>query len=232
MSAPTRRRWMVVPVVALHAAALGLIAMAHGAPVNAPAAGRSIALFDVASAPAEMPAVTEAAPDAEPVPAPIIPVALVPTPLSIAPPVMAITDTSTGIGEPCDLAARVRDALRGDAAVQASLGRLPHDARSVANAVMLWDGRWIDGADRASHRALDTVRQAVLATVAQAPGICRTETQTGPSLLTLAGPPDTVLALGSGQWRWDDLFLTAGPPVANEIRGPRIAGATSPSPGT
>ena len=202
-----------MPVVVAHAAVLALVMAGSGAEIARAGATRSLAVFDVAPPAARQPVGPSPAPSsaraetprslvAEPVQMEIAAPDPVPMPL--------LSQASLAPGETCDLAGRVQAALRDDPAVRAALAMLPRDARSVANAVMLWDGRWIAGTTTSTSYALDRIRAAVIATVAAAPAPCRQEAQTGPVLMLLAGSPDTVLALGSGRWRWGDVFGAGG----------------------
>lgn len=130
------------------------------------------------------------------------------------PAIMAMLDAADGVaaGGRCDLTEPVQAALRTSADVQAALPEIPRSQRSVANAIMIWNAQWI-GQDRQSPPiATIAVRDVVAATIAAATPQCRMQAQTGPRLLTLPGTPQTtVLALGSGSWRWQDLLNTAFP---------------------
>lgn len=115
------------------------------------------------------------------------------------------TDAGAAPGGTCDLTDVVQANLRADPELQAALDRLPRSDRSVASAVMLWDGHWIVGASPAARDTLTKIRAVVIATIEAASLPCRTSSQTGPRLMSLRGEPDTILALGSGKWRWADL---------------------------
>lgn len=111
----------------------------------------------------------------------------------------------TGIG--CDLSDAVQTRLRSSPEVTAALQRMPSNARSVADAVMLWDGHWIDAAAVGGSGALDPIRTAVAAAVAAAPANCRAAPVIGPRLLIVPGVTgNQVLAFGSGQWTWSQLL--------------------------
>lgn len=111
---------------------------------------------------------------------------------------------SAASGQACDLTQWLQTALQNNPQSQVALAQIPRPARSVANALMLWNGRWVDMPVAAG--GLQTLRAAVLAGVASAPAACRSEVIRGPVLLTLADPAgSTILAIGSGEWRWDDL---------------------------
>ena len=76
---------------------------------------------------------------------------------------------------------------------------------------MLWDGRWIAAGSPATRAALASIRQVLASAVRAAPAACRAAVQAGPRLFAVSGPPDSVLALGSGRWRWDDLLAADNP---------------------
>lgn len=114
-------------------------------------------------------------------------------------------------GQPCQLGAWLQVALQADPQVQAALSLIPRPARSVANAVMLWDGAWVD-APRGASAGVGAVRLALITGIRSAPATCQTQMIRGAELLTLTdGPETTVLAVGAGQWRWIDLLATAEP---------------------
>ena len=111
---------------------------------------------------------------------------------------------SAASGRACDLTQWLQTALQNNPQSQVALAQIPRPARSVANAMMLWNGRWVEMP--AAAGGLQALRAAVLAGVASAPAACRSEVIRGPVLLTLADPAgSTILAIGSGEWRWDDL---------------------------
>ena len=107
--------------------------------------------------------------------------------------------TSGGGGKACGILAAVQSVVQSDLAVRAAIDRIPQQQRSVANAIMLWDRNWL-GAD-------GPIQAAIRQTVAAAAPICRDEAVIGPRLLIVPGPGGvTVLALGSGAWRWSELL--------------------------
>ena len=86
---------------------------------------------------------------------------------------------------------------------------IPRQARSVANAILLWNGQWLMLGSSQSG-ALQPVEQIVKETVERAPQACQAEVLQGPRLILVSEPHDTfVLAFGSGDWRWTDLLETA-----------------------
>lgn len=111
-----------------------------------------------------------------------------------------------GGGATCNLGESLRAALADDASVQGGLAALPRRSRSVANAVMLWDGDWI-APDAAAARLLTPVRSAILDGVREAPGACLDETLQGPLFIPVGVGAETVmLTVGSGVWRWADVL--------------------------
>jgi hypothetical protein len=105
-------------------------------------------------------------------------------------------------GTTCDLTEALRSVLQQDGRVRESLARLPRDARSVANALMLWDGRWTDRAG-GEVGDLSAVRSAIVRLVRTAPEPCQQELQRGPRLIPIvSGADTTLLAVGSGVWSW------------------------------
>lgn len=114
-------------------------------------------------------------------------------------------------GSACNLADWLQTALRDDARVQTALAALPVNTRSVAGAIMLWDGDWTP-APQGGQVGIAVLRSAVLAGLAAAPPACLAETMRGPALLAIPEPRGaTVLAVGSGEWRWQDLATGQAP---------------------
>lgn len=232
-SAPNGRPWLLAAIVVAHAAAFALIVIDRPAARVARASVPTLLTFDVPATPEPAPAKVVPAPvEPLPMPPPVVEIALPPPPVISATPVSLDVDrplSSSGAG--CDLTDVVQSALRESAAAKAAIATLPAKARSVANAVMLWDGRWIDGGDATTRRALARIREVVLATVDGATADCRAQAQAGPRLILIPGTPDAVLALGSGRWRWGD--LDGARSEAGPLRTtPRIAsegGASKPT---
>ena len=124
---------------------------------------------------------------------------------------------SAANGGTCDLTAPVQAALQSSEAVRASLPLIPADKRSVANAVMVWKVSWLAEDQQLDATAIAAIRDVVAETIADATPECRLQPQAGPRLLLLSGPGDTVvLAVGSGQWRWQDLLDTASDGLTGE----------------
>jgi len=112
-------------------------------------------------------------------------------------------------GGACDLTAPIQAALRMSPEVQRDLPRIPSSRRSVASAIALWNKTWVVPSDALDGPALTSVRQIIAATIAAASEACRGQLQAGPRLIFLPGEPDTVLAVGSGEWFWQQVADTA-----------------------
>lgn len=206
--------------IAVHVA-LFLVLIIPPAPVvrAVPAALR---IFDI-SAQASLP---DRAPPRQPQPKPV-PVTppervVVPPPEillpAINPTVVALleqADAQASAGA-CDLTAPVQAALQADRAVASALPQIPQARRSVANAIMIWDAGWITIDDPREAPARTAIRDTVAQTVAAASEQCRLQPQGGPRLILIPGQAAaTVLALGSGVWRWQDVLDTARPELAS-----------------
>ena len=122
---------------------------------------------------------------------------------------LSVAAASTGAsGQTCQLTAWLQQALQADPQVQAALPAIPKPARSVANAIMLWDGGWVDPRPNATN-GVTAIRLAVIAGVRSAPAACRAQVVRGPELIILTqGADSTILAIGSGEWRWGDLLAS------------------------
>jgi hypothetical protein len=110
---------------------------------------------------------------------------------------------------PDECAVELMHKLQSDSRLFDHLAVLPRDARSVANAVMLWDGGWVAARSADAEPAMAGVRASMRAAASGASEACRLKVQTGPKLLTLSsGEGATVLVVGSGTWRLSDLLAT------------------------
>lgn len=117
----------------------------------------------------------------------------------------ALRDAIFG-GGGCNLADYLRARLQADPRVLDGLARLPRQARSVANALMVWDGEWVEVSDGGSAISL-MIRANIESIVQSAPAPCREMEVTGPNFIILEDPRGaTVLVVGSGAWRWSDLL--------------------------
>jgi hypothetical protein len=97
-------------------------------------------------------------------------------------------------------------ALKADPSVHDAIARIPRSARSVANAVMIWDGTWTDFGLLGGTLTLEPIRNVVLRELAAAPPSCRNDPVTGPRLVVVGDAArTTILTFGSGVWRWSDL---------------------------
>jgi hypothetical protein len=109
--------------------------------------------------------------------------------------------------DPCHIAQVLQGALQGDDAVRRALTLIPRESRSVANAIMVWDGRWVRVNGLVGDASLAPVRAAIVKSLSGTSVDCLTRLNTGPLFITIPGWPETtVLALGSGQWRASDLI--------------------------
>lgn len=107
----------------------------------------------------------------------------------------------------CRLDTVLQATLGQDPAVLSALARIPRRARTVANAIMLWDGRWIDPQPLGGEAALSPIRESIRSGVKAASPACQQATVKGPLLIAVMTRPDTtILAIGSGEWRWADLL--------------------------
>ena len=130
-----------------------------------------------------------------------------PTPTQARP--VAQEQAQAQASNPCDLTGPVQVALQNDASARASLLRIPQQARSVANAVKLWDGAWIGTGQLGGETIAAPIRDRIIAVVAALPGSCLHHPLQGPRLVSVSDTAGTtVLAIGSGLWAWSDLAPT------------------------
>ena len=135
-------------------------------------------------------------------------IALIPTKLLVeaAPPV-----AGSGTGQGCSVASAVSAALIADKDAMAELAALPGDVRSDADAVMLWNGAWLDTDPATQMQMVSTpipaLRRAVSDAVLALPAECQEVEMAGPQLLPIPEPGrTTMVVIGSGVWRWSSLI--------------------------
>jgi hypothetical protein len=182
----------------------------------------AISLIDVATPASsgskpETPKVAEVETDAE---IPIV-IARLPIPALNAAPSAPGSSASEGSGATvaggCRLAEAVGAAILNDVAAMAELEALPAQARTQADAVMLWDGRWQHLAigvppasaspSNVSNLASSRLRYVVEQELRKAQTECRNAIVNGPQFIALPGVVrTTIIVIGSGQWRWEDLL--------------------------
>lgn len=136
---------------------------------------------------------------------------------------------ATAAGEPnapCNLTAMLAAAFAQSPALRQGLDELPAEARSVANAVNLWDGQWPQES-AAGGKAL--LRALLVKAISAARPDCLTQVQRGPVLFLIPDSQTTVvLAIGSGDWTWGDLL--DAPSVASNNYFLSLASVVPPPP--
>lgn len=110
-------------------------------------------------------------------------------------------------GGGCDIGGSLALRIGSDTVMRDVLASMPREALSVANAVQVWDGSWIESADKRAGPALAAVRLAILEAIEAAPADCRNQPLAGPRFVILPERQSstTILVVGSGSWRWADL---------------------------
>lgn len=133
--------------------------------------------------------------------------------------------SANGAGADCPLETMLGAALQADPVARVALARIPRPSRSVANAVMMWDGRWVADARVGGPPAINAVRGAIAAVLRAAPPGCADRVVLGPVFVpvnvfapTRGDTGTIVLALGSGAWRWPDMLRTGMPLESGNVR--------------
>ena len=145
-------------------------------------------------------------------PAPLPPARLPMPSLSSAAPETAGTAGVQGGGSACQLSDDAAAAIQQDPAAMAELAALPLGVRSEADAVMLWNGVWFDqllpaGTPAAMVVVKEGLHLAIARMITAAPAPCRDEAIIGPVFIPIPERErTTMLAVGSGVWRWSDLL--------------------------
>ncbi|MEP6967243.1 MAG: hypothetical protein ABI906_04110 [Pseudomonadota bacterium] len=128
-----------------------------------------------------------------------------------APPSPAATLGPPTPPDSCQLADTLQLALYADPRVEGALALIPRDSRSVANAIMFWDGQWVAVNALGGEAGLEPIRAAIVQGLATASDACKERLNDGPLFVAVDGPSGTtVLVVGSGPWRVADL-IAQGP---------------------
>jgi hypothetical protein len=145
---------------------------------------------------------------------PFVPVPLdlpSPRPVSSDGPASSTAGPTGGGG--CELGAKAGAAIEQNRAAMAELAAFPPGIRTEADAVLLWNQAWLETpspiASAAGPQVSGALRRRIVAIVAAAPAACREATAVGPSFIPIReSGRTTMLVVGSGAWRWDDLIRT------------------------
>lgn len=147
-------------------------------------------------------AVVAPAPPPPPPPRPPLPALEPPAPA--APPPDAVGATISAACAPLDA---ITQAIEADPAARAAVEQAPRSARSVAEALVIWNERWTDLAVP-PDAPLTPVRATVMRALVPLAPACLEASITGPRLLPIAGARGTtLLVFGSGVWSWQDLTV-------------------------
>lgn len=190
-------------VAALVAAHAGVVCLATlGAPTEAVVRLPSITVNEIAEptpvAPVIEPKLVRLTP---PVEEPRIEIA------GEAPPVAPLVLAATASGSGCAVSDTVQARLRASPEVQVALDQMPRASRSVADAVLLWNGRWIEADQVGGPAAIDPIRAVVADVVRAVPADCRSAQVTGPRFVFVPSATGArILTFGSGNWTWAQLL--------------------------
>ena len=215
------RGGLLLAIVAGHLLILWLVLLLTGITGRAPPRAKSLVAFDVSE-------VEQPDAPAKPVEqvrvSKVQPQLLVPTVLTIAAPPAA---AGSGTGQGCGMAGVLAKGISESPDALAAVAALPKEVRSEADAVMLWNGTWLDTGQTSVLSAVPVLsaltgqdpvtalKSVILATLAAAPAECREVTSLGPQFIPIAEPGrTTMLVIGSGAWRWSNLIEPEPDPLA------------------
>ena len=215
------RSGLLLTIIAAHLLVLWLVLLLTGFTGRPPPRAKSLAVFDVSEVeqpdapakPAEQVQVSK-----------IQPQLLVPTVLTIdAPPAAA----GSGTGQGCGMAGLLAKGISASPEAMAAVAALPKTVRSETDAVMLWNGTWLDTGQASVLSAVpvlseftgqdpvSALKTVILATLATAPADCREVESLGPQFIPIAETGrTTMLVIGSGAWRWSSLIEPELDPLA------------------
>lgn len=89
----------------------------------------------------------------------------------------------------------------------AEIDALPPDVRTSADAILLWNGQWLDPGATSADPNKGSLRRVVEGIVAGMPGECRGVPERGPQFIPVPkGDRTVMIVIGSGAWHWDDMI--------------------------
>lgn len=228
------RRHLLFPIILLvHLLLLGGLALLAPVSLEARPPSAAVSVFDVHSPSAEPipPTPVPRPPETESllIPEPLIKVGIEAEVLAAAPIFDTAAAVAAGFGTTCDVASTLVRAFENDEFARAQLHRIGPTSRSVASAIMFWDGSWVKVPGDVPPDALKAVRQAIMEAARAAPPACQVEDMTGPRFVSVQdGERTTTLVIGSGQWRWEQLIASS--PALDPTTVPAtVDPATSPA---
>lgn len=129
---------------------------------------------------------------------------------SSMPALSSVTGGTTLTATNCDVLSTVANGLVSDPLAVQAVDRAPPDSRSVADAIVIWNGGWRNETIDADA-PLAIVRSNVLTTLDFLPPECLAEQVSGPRFIPVANGDRTILLVfGSGTWSWLSLTETPG----------------------
>jgi hypothetical protein len=143
-----------------------------------------------------------------------------PQPL-VATPTVAQTaaPVSGSPGAACDIGEAVQTMLRSDPETHAAIVLIPRQERSVANAVLLWNGQWVAPAGVGGATAFATIKTSIRQIVATASPGCREQEIVGPRFMLIpAGTEMIVAVVGNASWRWSDILVDPQPALQESAK--------------
>ena len=145
---------------------------------------------------------------------------LVPPLLDLPSPVPAAADApaapavgAAGGGGGCELAVQAGAAIEQDPAAMAELTALPAGMRTEADAVLLWNQKWLDlpapTQFPVSGQISGALRRTIIKVIVAAPAGCQNAPAIGPAFIPVRETNrTTMLVIGTGAWQWSDLVRT------------------------
>lgn len=212
----TRQATLLTSIVAAHVMLAGWI-LSSNRELPARPGVESLAMVDLSN--------DESEPDAPAKPATVPPVPESRAAVLLAPTSLLAAAPSTaggGDGTGCSVTNVISAALQADNAAMAELAALPAGVRSDADAVMLWNGAWLDVAPETqslmAENQIPALKNAVTLAVQALPPACAQVESVGPQLIPI---PElgrtTMVVIGSGVWRWAALIE---PPIDAAVPQP------------
>ncbi|CAN5307539.1 hypothetical protein BH11PSE2_BH11PSE2_08720 [soil metagenome] len=114
-------------------------------------------------------------------------------------------------GQSCRFTETLQAVLQDDPEFRLAMAKVPRPSRSVANAIMLWNGAWTDPSAPGPD-GVGAMQAAIMEGVRAAPLACQQAPLHGPLFMIMPDEPEaTILVLGAADWRWAD---TLDQPVA------------------
>jgi hypothetical protein len=200
-----RKSFVLIAIGFAHALAILWLATRPGVGPEPKSSQGTMTLVDVAGGASSPPSDIEAkpAPPVPPIAFKVQDIVEEAGPLTAAVPGLGPGAGAEGKPGGCGISTVIGQAIQQDSSAMGELAAVPRGLRTTADAVMLWDGQWLQLQSNSTGALRKVVAEILVGTALE----CRNAPLLGPQLIPISEPErTTMIVFGSGSWRWSDLI--------------------------